>query len=169
MIRQNFTNHQIIHHALNKERRVQLFVEGVEQKVPFDPNRMTAALTRFLRGKGIHKQIQVILVNDEYIADLNRRYRRVEGATDVLAFDLGPSERSDDEAEGEVYVSLDRAQRQAKDLNIPMAEESVRLIIHGLLHLSGYDHEEGREAEKRMLKETEAGVKQVLKEMDITS
>jgi probable rRNA maturation factor len=141
---------------------VQLFVEGVEQKVPFDPNRLTAALTRFLREKGIHKQIHVILVNDEYIADLNRRYRCVEGSTDVLAFDLGPSERSDGEAEGEVYVSLDRAQRQAKDLNIPMAEESVRLIVHGLLHLSGYDHEEGGAAKKRMLKDTEVGVEQVL-------
>ena len=145
---------------------MQLFIEGVEQKVPFDPDRLTAALTRFLHEKGIRKQIHVILVNDEYIADLNRRYRCVEGSTDVLAFDLGPSERSDGEAEGEVYVSLDRAQRQAKDLNIPMVEESVRLIIHGLLHLSGYDHEKGRAAEKRMQKETEAGVEQVLRAMD---
>jgi probable rRNA maturation factor len=147
---------------------VQLFVKGVEQKVPFDPNRLTAALTRFLREKEIRKQIHVILVNDEYITDLNRRYRCVEGSTDVLAFDLGPSERSDGDAEGEVYVSLDRAQEQAKDLNIPMAEESVRLIVHGLLHLSGYDHEKGGEAEKRMQRETEIGVKLVLKEMDIT-
>ncbi len=147
---------------------MQLFVEGVERKVPFDPNRLTAALTRFLREKGIYRQIHVILVNDEYIADLNRRYRRVEGATDVLSFDLGHSERSDGEAEGEVYVSLDRAQEQAKDLNIPMAEESVRLIVHGLLHLSGYDHEEGGAAEKRMQRETEIGVKQVLMEMNST-
>ena len=147
---------------------MQLFVEGVEQKIPFDPNRLTAALTRFLREKGIHKKIHVILVNDEYITDLNRRYRHVEGSTDVLAFDLGSSERSDGEAEGEIYVSLDRAQRQAMDLNIPMAEESVRLIVHGLLHLSGYDHEKGGEAKKRMLKETEAGVEQVLRAMDIT-
>ncbi len=153
---------------MNKAHRGQLFGEGVEQKVSFDQNRLTAALTRFLREKGMHKKIHVILVNDDYIADLNRRYRRVDGATDVLAFDLGRSERSDGEAEGEVYVSLDRAQRQAKDLNIPMAEESVRLIIHGLLHLVGYDHEEGGEAEKRMLKETEAGVEQVLRMMDIT-
>ena len=147
---------------------MQLFVKGVEQKVPFDPERLTAALTRFLREKGIHKQLHVILVNDDYIADLNRRYRRVEGATDVLSFDLGSSESSDGEAEGEVYVSLDRAQEQAKDLNIPMAEEGIRLIVHGLLHLSGYDHEEGGAAEKRMRRETEIGVKQVLEEMDIT-
>lgn len=145
---------------------MQLFVEGVRHKLPFDPERLTIALTRFLREKGIHKKIHVILVNDEYIADLNRRYRSVEGSTDVLAFDLGPSEHSDDEAEGEVYVSLDRAQEQAKNLNIPMAEESVRLIVHGLLHLVGYDHEEGGVAEMRMQKETEAGVEQVLRTMN---
>lgn len=144
---------------------MQLFVEGVEHKVPFDLDRLTAVLGRFLREKGMRKRINVILVGDEYIADLNRRYRHVEGPTDVLAFDLGPSERTDDEAEGEVYVSLDRAQEQAEESAIPMAEESVRLIVHGLLHLAGYDHEKGQEAEKRMKRETEAGVKQAMQWM----
>jgi len=144
------------------ERRLRIFIEGVEHKVPFDLDRWTAALERFLREKGMRKRIHVILVGDEYIADLNRRYRHVEGPTDVLAFDLGPSEPADDEAEGEIYVSLDRAEEQAEEWAIPMAEESVRLIVHGLLHLAGDDHERGGEAEKRMRRETEAGVKQVM-------
>ena len=144
---------------------MQLFIEGVKQKVPFDLDRLTAALTRFLREKGLHKRVHVILVGDEYIADLNRRYRRVDGPTDVLAFDLGASECAEDEAEGEVYVSLDRAREQAENLKIAMAEESIRLIVHGLLHLAGYDHEKGGKAEERMKRETETGLEQVMKWM----
>jgi len=145
---------------------LQLFVEGVAHKLPFDLDRLTAALERFLREKGMRKRIHVILVGDEYIADLNRRYRHVEGPTDVLAFDLGPSERADDdEVEGEIYVSLDRAQEQAEERAVPMAEESVRLIVHGLLHLAGHTHQKGGEAEKRMNRETEAGVKQMMRWM----
>jgi len=160
------TNHQLPSpdHAFKKEHRLQLFVEGVAHKLPFDLDRLTAALTRFLRENGMHKRVHVILVGDRYIADLNRRYRDVDGPTDVLAFDLGVSEHADD-VEGEVYVSLDRAREQAEELEIPMAEEGVRLIVHGLLHLAGHDHEKGGKAEAQMKRETETGVEQVMKWM----
>ncbi|MFH1006457.1 MAG: rRNA maturation RNase YbeY [Candidatus Latescibacterota bacterium] len=144
-----------------------VFVAEVQQELPFDPDRLAVSLTQFLMRKGIDKQFHLILVDDDYMADLNRRYRKGDGATDVLSFDLGGSELPDDETDGEVYVSLDRAESQAKERNIPMAEEVVRLSVHGLLHLIGYDHEEGGAEEQRMLRETEDGVRHVMEEMDL--
>ena len=78
----------------------------------------------------------VAFVSDKAIRELNRQFRGVDKATDVLAFPA-------DEAHnlGDIAISVDTAARQAKENGLTFDEEVAQLILHGLLHLSGYDHE----------------------------
>jgi probable rRNA maturation factor len=78
----------------------------------------------------------IAFVSDRTIRQLNRQFRGVDKATDVLSF---PAE---DEANlGDVAISVDTAAAQAKENGLTFDEEVAQLILHGLLHLSGYDHE----------------------------
>ena len=83
--------------------------------------------------------VQLVLIDDDYMSDLNTTYRSKEGTTDVLSFDLGTIPGQD--SSGEVYISLPQAQRQAAALSIPPLVELARLLVHGLLHLAGWVHD----------------------------
>jgi probable rRNA maturation factor len=82
----------------------------------------------------------VVLLDDAGIAALNRAYRGVRGPTDVLAFPMteGPFKRLSPECLGDVAISVETAARQARhgELN----PELALLLVHGILHLVGYDH-----------------------------
>lgn len=81
--------------------------------------------------------LNVVFVNDKYIRALNKAYRGKDAPTDVLSFEYGP-----DDLIGEVYVSVETAERQAKEHKHSLSDELIRLIVHGILHVHGYDHEE---------------------------
>ncbi|MGQ9592935.1 MAG: rRNA maturation RNase YbeY [Anaerolineae bacterium] len=99
-------------------------------------------------------EMAVVLTDDAEIQALNRRYRGVDAPTDVLAFaesePAGPFVTSPEGAcyLGEVFVSLPRAEEQAEEMGHAVEEELALLVVHGTLHLLGYDHEtEEEEAE----------------------
>jgi probable rRNA maturation factor len=80
-------------------------------------------------------------VSDAEIRSLNRKYRRVDRSTDVLAFALQEGEGFSNPALlGDVVVSLETAARQARRRRVSLRREVLELFIHGLLHLLGYDH-----------------------------
>lgn len=83
--------------------------------------------------------VQLVLIDDDYMNQLNTTYRSKQGTTDVLSFDLGaiPGQGSS----GEVYISLPQAQRQAAALSAAPLVELARLLVHGLLHLAGWMHD----------------------------
>lgn len=80
--------------------------------------------------------VSVLFCGDRAIRSLNRRYRREDRATDVLAFPA-----ADGDLLGDIVVSVPYAARQARKRGEPLAREVERLLLHGFLHLSGYDHE----------------------------
>jgi|GEM_PF-1233077 len=82
-------------------------------------------------------QIGVILVGTDRIRALNRDFRGNDRPTDVLSFDLSDTP---DEIEGEIYISVDAARAQAEEAGCAFSEELARLVVHGALHLAGYDH-----------------------------
>jgi probable rRNA maturation factor len=88
-------------------------------------------LAEKISAQGIH----VIFVDDEYLRRLHREYLDDDTPTDVMTFDLS----EDGGVEGEIYISLDRAKAQAIQFDVSLDAEIARLIIHGLLHLKGYD------------------------------
>jgi len=111
---------------------------------------------RVLAGEGVRNaEVGVLFVDNPVIQALNRRYRRRNRPTDVLAFALAePDEiRRPGVALGDVVISLPTARRQAEERGHPPEDEVVLLLIHGTLHLLGYDDEEPAAAERMRAKE----------------
>lgn len=79
--------------------------------------------------------ISVILADDDYLSEVNRKFLSHDYKTDVISFDLGEKGNID----GEIYVSIDRADIQARRYKVSLEKEVLRLIVHGTLHLSGWD------------------------------
>jgi len=80
--------------------------------------------------------VSVLFCGDVRMRTLNRTYRRKNRSTDVLAFPAGGGELL-----GDIVISVPYASRQARRRGEPVSKEIERLLVHGLLHLSGYDHE----------------------------
>jgi len=122
-------------------------------KIPRQRTRRVAeAALRALGRAGA--DVHLTFGNDALVRRLNGRYRGVRRATDVLAFSLetpGPSRLL-----GEVIVSAETARRHARRLGVPVRLELALLVVHGLLHLVGYDDRDPREA--RLMHERERGI-----------
>ena len=101
-------------------------------------------------------ELSILLCDDATIRALNRRYRKKNKATDVLAFPMqeGPGPASHPGLLGDVVISLPTATRQAADHDRPIIQEVTFLLAHGLLHLLGYDHANKRQ-EREMKAQTE--------------
>jgi probable rRNA maturation factor len=96
-----------------------------------------------LGAEGVQEaEISITLLDDGGILSLNEEYLGRDNVTDVIAFAL---HAPGDPVLGDVYVGFDQAQRQAADLQIPVEEELLRLVIHGTLHVLGYQHPEGED------------------------
>lgn len=109
-------------------------VDGVELSRP--------ALTRFLKraakAAGLAAEIEVLLTDDATLRKLNRTWRGKNRPTDVLSF---PSADDSGQIAGDLAISLDTAARQAAVHGHTLVDEVRILILHGALHLAGYDHE----------------------------
>lgn len=100
-------------------------------------------------------ELSILFTDDEHMAQLNRRYLSREGPTNVLAFPMSGASASEEDFGmlGDIVVSVDRAIHESEDLNELLEETIYRLLIHGLLHLLGYDHERSQGEAQRMEKE----------------
>ena len=107
------------------------------KSLPCPEALLKRAARRVYRGEGVPaaQSTAVVLCSDRAIRRLNRDYRRKDRPTDVLSFTFG-----DPDLLGEIYISLQRAKAQARMYGLTYDEELKRLLIHGLLHLMGYDH-----------------------------
>jgi len=94
-------------------------------------------------------ELSILLCDDGTIRKLNRRYRKKNKATDVLAFPMqeGPGPAAQPGLLGDVVISLPTATRQAAEHDRPIIQEVTFLLAHGLLHLLGYDHANRREVQ----------------------
>ncbi|GHV58783.1 endoribonuclease YbeY [Spirochaetia bacterium] len=90
--------------------------------------------------------LSVLLCNDPCIQSLNKQFRHKDEATDVLSFPLGETIK-DRYLPGDIVISLDTLAENSRYFNISQDEELRRLLIHGILHLDGMDHETNNETE----------------------
>ena len=100
--------------------------------------------------------LSVILVDHTEIKRLNARFLKRNRVTDVIAFPMGDApdgHASSDPCIGEVYISTDQAARQAREYRVSMEDELSRLVVHGILHLCGYD--DGNRKRKDEMKKRE--------------
>lgn len=120
-----------------------------------------APLLRFLRlaraAVGLEGEVHVLLADDATLRRLNRQFRGKDKTTDVLSFPsvAGSAFHIEKEQAGDLAISLETAARQAKNFSHTLGDEVRVLMLHGLLHLAGFDHEQdegqmaAREAELR--------------------
>ncbi|MCS7171587.1 MAG: rRNA maturation RNase YbeY [Aquificaceae bacterium] len=105
-------------------------------------------LNRLLEAEGLKGvEISLYLTDDHTIKRLNKTYRGKDKPTDVLSF-LFNEHVDRYRFLGEIVISVDTAERQAKEFGHSMQDEIKRLLVHGFVHLLGYDHELGKEEEK---------------------
>lgn len=95
----------------------------------------------------------IAFVSDRRMSELNKFFRGKDSTTDVLSFPNEPDEfNKDDKNLGDIVISAEQAQRQAEENGLTLKNEIKQLIVHGLLHLCGYDHEtDGGEMNAREL------------------
>ncbi len=99
----------------------------------------------------VDAELSISLTDDDGIRELNRRYRDLDRPTDVLSFPM-----DDPSLIGDVVISVERARSQAARYSVSLDREMARLLVHGILHLVGYDHVNGgRQAAKMRRKEEE--------------
>lgn len=100
-------------------------------------------------AKDFKKQLGIVLVGNEEMRRLNRKYRGKNKITDVLSF---ASDEAFGPLLGDIVLCLPRIQKQAREHQLHEVEEFSYLLLHGLLHLLGYDHERSKTEEKKMFR-----------------
>jgi probable rRNA maturation factor len=119
-------------------------VVNLQRKVALDPQLFTSYIQTIPAavGEADGKTFSVAFVSDRRMRELNKLFRGKDATTDVLSFPHEPGEFDPrDNFLGDVVISAEQAQKQAKENNFPLEGEIKQLILHGLLHLCGYDHE----------------------------
>jgi probable rRNA maturation factor len=115
-----------------------------QRQKPMDAKRWQSFTEKALKasGKAGHG-VTIAFISNRQIQSLNKRFRGINRATDVLSFpsDNGPFEEEMGPSLGEIAISVERAATQANENGLQFDDEIAQLILHGLLHLSGYDHE----------------------------
>jgi probable rRNA maturation factor len=119
-----------------------------ERAVPLEAATAKAAAVLLAALGHSDSDLSVAFVDDERMRELNRDWRGKDRPTDVLSFSQLEGEDMPGEAVllGDVVVSVDTLQRQAREGGWTDEEELVRLLLHGLLHLLGHDHEDEEDA-----------------------
>lgn len=123
---------------------------------PARGRRELAALVRAaLAGEGLRPgAVAIRLTGDAELRELNRRWRGIDRATDVLSFSYDEGGRPAGPAvNGDLVISLDRTRAQARRFRVSPGRELARLVIHGALHLAGHDHH--RDAERKVMRARE--------------
>ena len=115
-----------------------------QRKLPIDCERWQAFAAKVLKVAPANDgDVTVVFVSDWAMRVINRTWRGKRGTTDVLSF---PAQQDDFEKLaglnlGDIVISVEQAARQARENGLEFDEEVSQLILHGLLHLCGYDHE----------------------------
>jgi probable rRNA maturation factor len=105
--------------------------------------------------------VNLVLVDDREIQRLNRRYRGKNRPTDVLSFSYLDDDDPADDTVGDIYISHQTLARDARRLRVTVSDLALRIAVHGMLHVIGYDHEDGADA-RRMERRERALLKRLL-------
>jgi probable rRNA maturation factor len=139
-------------------------VENAHPRLKVKRRMIQLLVDDILTSERAESGVDVILVDDEFMRKLNKKFTKREGTTDVLSFGMREGEKEEVEypSLGDVYVSLDQAKSQADEYGVGFNQEVGRLVAHGILHLLGYDHT-GKDAESVMRKKEEKYLRKMTK------
>jgi rRNA maturation RNase YbeY len=121
---------------------VHVSVEGT--RIPLTRARVADVASTVLRAERVRDALlSITFVSNRAIAALNARHLQHRGPTDVISFGFAPAGRDRGPVIGDIYIAPDVARDAARRLRIPVREELARLVVHGTLHVLGYDHPDG--------------------------
>ena len=109
-------------------------------------------------------ELSVLFTTDEEIKALNNQFRNKDKATDVLSFSQLEGEGISSNILGDVVISVETAKKQSEELGHSLSQEILRLFIHGLLHLAGYEHEDVSDEKKLEMEKKEEQLFEKLEE-----
>ena len=119
----------------------------------FDYSYLDKIINKTLEMEGVNaSNFSIVFIDDEKMHELNKTYRGIDRSTDVLSFAFEDNNKLcyNIRQLGEIFVSIPKMQAQAKEYGHSEARELAFLVVHGLLHLLGYDHTKGEAEEKEM-------------------
>ncbi|HWR58772.1 MAG TPA: rRNA maturation RNase YbeY [Thermodesulfovibrionales bacterium] len=140
---------------------MKVLIENRQKLVRIHHRKIEKDSLILLKSFGLERaELGVLLVSDGRMKKLNHRYRGIAKATDVLSFPLyasvGEMPGDREFLLGDIVINLPAAKRQAAEYGLTFGKEVRRLLIHGFLHLLGYDHEKNSYQKKKMkMSETE--------------
>ncbi|MZG30146.1 MAG: rRNA maturation RNase YbeY [Nitrospinae bacterium] len=137
---------------------MEIFIKNEHPDIKVDTKKIKQHTAKVLDSMDCNEhEISILFIGDQGIRDLNQRFRGIDSPTDVLSFPQlveDSPETPGPPVLGDVAISLETARTQSKEHGLSMDEELTLLLIHGILHLLGYDHELSDQEEDRMRKKT---------------
>ena len=107
-----------------------------ETREKFKEDRLKSFIRKILKELKLKGNLTILFCGDYYCKKMNKKFLKRKGSTDVISFPLNENGYI-----GDILINLGKVKRQAKRIGISFDEELKRILIHGILHLSGYDHE----------------------------
>lgn len=130
---------------------IEISISNSQSILRIDTTKIIQAVRALFESEGIlSTDLSIAIVDDDVIHEMNRRFLDHDYATDVLSF---PLHESDEHLEGEVVVSAEQAVARADEFHCTPADELLRYVIHGVLHLVGYRDKEPHEVSQMRARE----------------
>ncbi|MBC8391315.1 MAG: rRNA maturation RNase YbeY [Deltaproteobacteria bacterium] len=126
----------------NSQNKIEISIEKIREKAK-------AVLSALDSPEG---ELSILIVDDSQIGSLNKKYLNREGTTNVIAFPMQEGQFSDVNPQllGDIVISVETACKEGELSGISMEERLTQLLVHGILHLFGYDHEKTEQEARRM-------------------
>ncbi len=141
---------------------MEILIKNQQKIIKLNQKKIEGIIKKVLQHLKVDEktEISVLFTDDKFISLLNNKYRGIDKPTDVLSFSLQEGAVKSPEVEsdkllGDIIISVETAQRQADNLKHRIERELAVLLIHGLLHLTGYDHEKDKDYKIMREKESE--------------
>jgi probable rRNA maturation factor len=143
-----------------------------QQKAKIQTRRISQKTEQILNALGCNDhEISIVILDDQEMAQLNKTYRKINKPTNVLAFPMQEGEFSEITPGllGDVVISIETAEKEAAAAMISLEERISQLLIHGILHLLGFDHERGDDDAEAMDKKSLELLRIVEKNIDLSA
>jgi rRNA maturation RNase YbeY len=129
---------------------IQFFNEGIKFVVPGKRVLRRWLESAIKKEKFVAGQINIVLCTDNYLLKINKKYLKKDTLTDIITFSMAEEEGI---VSGDIYISLERIRENARIYKQVVKKELARVMIHGVLHLMGYDDE--TEADRKVMRKKE--------------
>lgn len=131
-----------------REKSGEYLVYSTVRSKPLTNLEIQQCVSHVLKSLKVQGSLSIHCIGDLRMRQLNRHYRGKDKTTDVLSFSLREGKSISPHAEelGDIFISVPQIERQASSLSISSREEFIRMLIHGILHILGHDHEKENDA-----------------------